>query len=63
MREIDAGFPPVGEDDRMVGMITARDIAIRALPEGKGPDSRIEEVMSYKVSTASTTTASRMSCR
>src|SRR4051794_34044514 len=31
MAEIDAGAIPVGENDRLVGMITDRDIAIRAI--------------------------------
>lgn len=45
MAEIDAGVMPVGEDDRLVGMITDRDIAIRAVGEGKGPDTLVREVM------------------
>ena len=39
MAEIDAGAVPVGENDRLVG-ITDRDIAIRAVAEGKGPTRR-----------------------
>ena len=31
MAEIDAGAIPVGENDRLVGMITDRDIAIRGV--------------------------------
>jgi len=31
MVEIDAGVLPVGENDRLVGMITDRDIAVRAV--------------------------------
>ncbi len=34
------GRPAVGENDRLVGMITDRDIAIRGIGEGKGPMSR-----------------------
>ena len=45
MAEIDAGVLPVGENDRLVGMITDRDIAIRAIGEGKGPDTPVREVM------------------
>ena len=40
MAEIDAGAVPVGENDRLVGAITDRDIAIRAVAEGKGPTRR-----------------------
>jgi len=46
MAEIDAGAMPVGENDKLVGMITDRDIAIRAVALGKGPDTPVREVMS-----------------
>ena len=49
MAEIDAGALPVGENDRLVGMITDRDIAVRAVAAGKGPDTPIREVMSAEV--------------
>jgi CBS domain-containing protein len=49
MAEIDAGAMPVGENDRLVGMITDRDIAIRAVALGKGPDTPVREVMSQDV--------------
>src|SRR5688500_9888329 len=49
MAEIDAGAVPVGENDRLVGMITDRDIAIRAVALGKGPDTPVREVMSQEV--------------
>jgi CBS domain-containing protein len=49
MAEIDAGAMPVGENDRLVGMITDRDIAIRAVALGKGPDTPVREVMSKEV--------------
>jgi CBS domain-containing protein len=49
MAEIDAGILPVGENDRLVGMITDRDIAVRAVARGKGPDTPVREVMSTEV--------------
>ena len=49
MADIDAGAVPVGENDRLVGMITDRDIAIRAVAAGKGPDTPVREVMSSEV--------------
>jgi CBS domain-containing protein len=49
MRRIDAGVLPVGENDRLVGMITDRDIAVRAVGEAKGPDTLIREVMSPEI--------------
>jgi CBS domain-containing protein len=48
MAEIDAGAMPVGEGDRLVGMITDRDIAVRAVAQGKGPDTPVREVMSIE---------------
>ncbi len=35
MRQFDIGLIPVGENDRLIGVVTDRDITIRALPEGK----------------------------
>jgi CBS domain-containing protein len=49
MAEIDAGALPVGENDRLVGMITDRDIAIRAVAAGKGPNTPVREVMTQEV--------------
>jgi CBS domain-containing protein len=49
MADIDAGAVPVGENDRLVGMITDRDIAVRAVAQGKGPDAKVREVMSEEV--------------
>jgi len=49
MASLDAGALPVGEGGRLVGMITDRDIAIRAIAEGKGPDAPVREVMSKEV--------------
>jgi CBS domain-containing protein len=45
MKQIDAGILPVGENDRLVGMISDRDIAIRAVAAGLGPDTPIREAM------------------
>jgi CBS domain-containing protein len=49
MAEIDAGALPVGENDRLVGMITDRDIAVRAVAEGMGPDTPVRDIMSKDV--------------
>ena len=49
MAEIDAGVMPVVDQDKLVGMITDRDIAIRAVGLGKGPDTPVREVMSNEV--------------
>ena len=49
MAAIDVGLLPVGEGDRLVGMITDRDIAVRAVGEGKGPATLVEQVMTQDV--------------
>ncbi|MFO1323628.1 MAG: CBS domain-containing protein [Burkholderiales bacterium] len=46
MRDGGFGMLPVGENDRMIGAISDRDIAIRAVAEGKGPDTKVRDVMS-----------------
>ena len=40
MADVDAGVLPVGEDDRLVGMVTDRDIVIRVVAEGLGQTHR-----------------------
>lgn len=49
MAELDIGALPVEEQDRLVGMITDRDIAVRAVAVGRGPDTAIREVMSPEI--------------
>src|SRR5262245_60449062 len=49
MAELDIGVVPVQEDDRLVGMITDRDITVRAVAEGRNPDTKVADVMSREV--------------
>jgi CBS domain-containing protein len=49
MADIDAGAVPVQENDRLVGMITDRDIAVRAVAAGKGPDTPVGDVMTRDI--------------
>jgi CBS domain-containing protein len=47
MSEQDTGVLPVSENDRLVGMVTDRDLAVRALAAGKDPSkTKLREVMS-----------------
>jgi len=40
MKELDVGALPIcGEDDRLKGMLTDRDIVVKVLADGKDPDS------------------------
>ncbi len=38
MRDLDVGAIPIGENDRLIGMVTDRDIVLRAVAEGKPSD-------------------------
>ncbi len=49
MGELDIGALPVEENDRLVGMITDRDIAVRAVAVGRGADTPIRDVMSGEI--------------
>lgn len=51
MRDLDVGTLPVcGDSDRLVGMITDRDMAVRAIAEGRDPSTaRVREFMTPDV--------------
>ncbi|HEX4078172.1 MAG TPA: CBS domain-containing protein [Rhizomicrobium sp.] len=50
MAEEDVGFLPVGDHDRMIGMITDRDIAVRAVAKGRDPKkTKVRDVMTERV--------------
>lgn len=49
MADIDAGFLPVGENDRLIGIVTDRDIAIRGVAHGLQPEAPVRAVMSEEV--------------
>jgi CBS domain-containing protein len=49
MAELDIGSLPVAQNDRLVGMITDRDIAVRAVAQGRGPDTPVADIMTKEV--------------
>ena len=49
MAALNCGLLPVTENNRLVGMISDRDIAIRGVAMGRGPDSRVRDVMTADV--------------
>jgi CBS domain-containing protein len=49
MRDIDVGALPVGDNDRLVGMVTDRDIAIRGVAEDMPPSAKVRDVMTHDV--------------
>ena len=52
MLRADAGSIPVTEGERLVGMITDRDIAVRGVAEGHGPDTPVRDLMTNDMVTA-----------
>jgi len=52
MKGEDAGIAPIVNGDKLVGVVTDRDIAIRVVAEGRDPQStKVEEVASQNVVT------------
>lgn len=49
MQRVDTGALLVHEGDRLVGMVTDRDIAIRAVARGLGPETPVREVMTGNI--------------
>ena len=45
MLRADAGSIPVTDGERLIGMITDRDIAVRGVAEGRGPETPVRELM------------------
>ena len=51
MRDGDMGAVPVVDDGRLIGIVTDRDIVVRAVAEGKTADTPIGEVMTTELFT------------
>ncbi len=49
MMQSDIGLMPVGDENRLLGMLSDRDIAVRAVAAGLGPDTSVREVMTEDV--------------
>ncbi|WEX73812.1 CBS domain-containing protein [Sinorhizobium numidicum] len=49
MADNDIGFLPVGDHDRLVGMITDRDIVVRGVAGGLDPQARVSDIMTTDV--------------
>jgi CBS domain-containing protein len=49
MLRADAGAIPVTEGDRLIGMITDRDIAVRGVAEGHGPETPVRDLMTNDI--------------
>jgi CBS domain-containing protein len=49
MADLDVGALPVGDEGRLIGMVTDRDMVIRGLAIGKGPTAKVGDVMTPDV--------------
>jgi CBS domain-containing protein len=50
MRELDCGFMPIGENDKLIGTVTDRDIVIRTLAKGRDPNNAtLRDIMSEHI--------------
>lgn len=49
MLSADAGSIPVTDGERLIGMITDRDIAVRGIAKGNGPDTPVRDLMSNDI--------------
>lgn len=49
MRDGDFGYLPVGENDRLMGTVTDRDIVIRAVAEGIDGGAPVRQIMTENV--------------
>ncbi|MDP3826806.1 MAG: CBS domain-containing protein [Polaromonas sp.] len=52
MEELDVGVIPVCEGDKLLGMVTDRDIVVRAVAQGLDGNTPLAKVMSTDVRTA-----------
>lgn len=49
MLRADAGSIPVTDGDRLIGMITDRDIAVRGVAKGYGPETPVRDLMTNDI--------------
>lgn len=59
MKEFDVGAVPIVDGEKLVGMITDRDIVLRGIAEKKPPSSKVEVVMSEHLVTITPDTSTK----
>lgn len=62
MTQHDCGEIPVLDGGKLAGVVTDRDIACRAVAQGKGPDTPVREVMSSPAITVTRDTSVEDCC-
>lgn len=63
MKELNVGAIPIIDHEKLVGMITDRDIVVRCIAEKHPPSSKVERIMSNKLVTISADASSREAIR
>src|SRR6478736_9010443 len=56
MKELNVGAIPIVDEERLVGMITDRDIVIRGVAEKNPGSTKVEKIMSDQLVTVTTDT-------
>jgi CBS domain-containing protein len=59
MKELDVGAIPILDEDKLVGMITDRDIVVRGVAEKHPGSTKVEDIMSNKLITISPESSSK----
>lgn len=49
MRDNNSGFEPLSDGSKVTGVVTDRDITVRAVAEGKSPDDKASSIATDKV--------------
>lgn len=49
MKDDNRGFTPIAGRDKLVGIVTDRDIAVRAMASGKSPDDKVSSILTSQV--------------
>lgn len=63
MKELNVGAIPIVDKDKLVGMITDRDIVLRCVAEKTPPSSKVEDIMSHDMYTISPNASSKEAIR
>ncbi|MGN7174790.1 CBS domain-containing protein [Paenibacillus sp. FSL R5-0490] len=63
MKELNVGAIPIVDSDKLVGMITDRDIVLRCVAEKHPASSKVEDIMSSHLVTVSSDTEAREAAR
>lgn len=63
MKELNVGAIPIVDQDKVVGMITDRDIVVRGVAEKHPGSTKVEEIMSNNLVTVSPDSSSKEAAR